>query len=84
MNITGNSSLEVDMVNENDELQGIDSEKSFSNKELSSKRDIRSEIEKKLEMLELKKLTGDSVYDELFWLRKNKKWITLKEMAVAV
>jgi hypothetical protein len=66
MNITGNSSLEVDMVNENDELQGIDSEKSFSNKELSSKRDIRSEIEKKLEMLELKKLTGDSVYDELF------------------
>jgi len=70
MNVTENTSLDTDIMSDddNDELEeeSLDLEKSFANKELSSKRDIRAEIERKLELLELKKLTGDSVYDDFF------------------
>lgn len=64
MNVSDDSS--IDMIDDIDELKNIDFEKSFPEKLLSSKRDVRAEIEKRLEMLELRKLTGDSVYDELF------------------
>lgn len=63
MNIADDSS--IDLIDD-EELKDFDSEDSFSEKLLSSKRDVRAELEKKLEMLELRKLTGDSVYDELF------------------
>lgn len=64
MNVSDDSS--IDTIDDIDELKNIDFEKSFPEKLLSSKRDVRAEIEKRLEMLELRKLTGDSVYDELF------------------
>lgn len=63
MNVTDDSS--IDMIDD-DELKGFDDEKNFSEKLNSAKRDVRAEIEKRLEILELRKLTGDSVYDELF------------------
>jgi len=65
MNVSENTNLMND--SSDDELEeGFDLEKSFFKEELSLKQSIRAEIEKKLELLELKKLTGDSVYDEIF------------------
>ncbi|MBL1142645.1 MAG: hypothetical protein HND53_11495 [Proteobacteria bacterium] len=56
--------LEID--DDDDNFDELDFDSSFVKSELSSKRDVRSEIEKRLELIELRKLTGDSFYDELF------------------
>lgn len=58
--------LEMDDVDDNDNFDELDLETSIAKSELSSKRDVRTEIEKRLELIELRKLTGDSFYDELF------------------
>lgn len=67
MNVTENESLDEDISSDNElEDEDFDLKINFSKKELSLKKNIREEIEKKLELLELKKLGGDSIYDELF------------------
>ncbi len=52
-----------DELDDSDEFNELDIENKFVGNELSSKRDIRSEIEKRLELMELRKLIGDSFYD---------------------
>lgn len=55
------------------ELEDLDSDDEFNDveenlleKKVSPKRDVRAEIEKRLEQIELRKLMGDSGYDEVF------------------
>jgi len=55
---------EVDV--EEDELVELDIKVSANDKEYTEKRDIRAEIEKKLELKELKRLTEDSYNDFIF------------------
>ncbi len=58
--------LELDDLNDDDNFDEIDIESSFSKSTSSSKSDVRAEIEKRLELIELRKLTSDSIYDEVF------------------
>lgn len=58
--------IEIDDLDDSDDFDVLDLESKFVKTELSSKRDVRSEIEKRLELIELRKLTGDSFYDEVF------------------
>lgn len=59
---------EVDI--DNQELVELDTEYNASDKEHSVKRDIRAEIEKRLELKELKRLMEDSYNDIIFdWER---------------
>ena len=58
--------LELDDELDSDEFGELDLEEEFVKSELSPKRDVRSEIEKRLELMELQKLIGDSIYDEVF------------------
>lgn len=51
---------------DNEELVKLQKSLSTVDKEHSAKRDIRSEIEKKLELKELKRLTEDSYNDFVF------------------
>ena len=55
---------EVDI--DNQELVELDTEYNASDKEHSVKRDIRAEIEKRLELKELKRLMEDSYNDIIF------------------
>ncbi len=55
-----------DELDDNEEFNELDLENQFVKSELSSKRDVRSEIEKRLELMELQRLIGDSFYDEAF------------------
>jgi len=61
-----NDDLDVDIDDDNNELINFDAEEKKLKKELSSKRDVRSKIEDKLELIELKKLMSDPYYDEVF------------------
>jgi hypothetical protein len=56
--------LDVDEIEENEDIDQLESK--FFNSGLPTKRDIRAEIEKRLEMMELRKLTSDFFYDEAF------------------
>jgi hypothetical protein len=62
MNDTDDYEVDVD----NEELVKLDTSFSTIDKEHSVKRDVRSEIEKKLELKELKRLTEDSYNDFVF------------------
>ncbi len=55
---------EVDI--DNQDLVELDTEYNTSDKEHSAKRDIRAEIEKRLELKELKRLMEDSYNDIIF------------------
>jgi hypothetical protein len=61
-----NDDLDIDDIDNDDEFNDVEFEDKLVKKNISAKRDIRVEIEKRLEMMELRKLSGDSVYDELF------------------
>ena len=56
--------FELDDLDSGNEFNDV--EESFDAKKASSKRDVRAEIEKRLEQIELRKLMGDSSYDEVF------------------
>lgn len=56
--------FELDDSDFDDEFN--DMEKDLAVKKVPLKRDVRTEIEKRLEQLELQKLMGDSGYDEVF------------------
>ncbi len=56
--------FELDDLDSSDEFDDV--EKDLTTKKVSSKRDVRAEIEKRLEQIELRKLMGDSDYDEAF------------------
>jgi hypothetical protein len=56
--------LDMDDVDDGNEFDELESR--FINSELSTKRDVRSEIERRLELMELRKLMGDPFYDEVF------------------
>ena len=56
--------FELDDLDSGDELNGV--EEDLAAKKASPKRDVRAEIEKRLEQIELRKLMGDSAYDEVF------------------
>ncbi len=56
--------FELDDLDFADEFDDV--EKAIKTKKVLSKRDVRSEIEKRLEQIELLKLMGDSGYDEAF------------------
>ncbi len=56
--------FELDDLDSADEFDDV--EKAIKTKKVSSKRDVRAEIEKRLEQIELRKLMGDSDYDEAF------------------
>jgi hypothetical protein len=62
MNDTDDYEVDVD----NEALEKLEASFSTIDKEHSDKRDIRSEIEKKLELKELKRLTEDSYNDFVF------------------
>jgi hypothetical protein len=57
---------DVDMLDEDNDFFEFESENKLAKDGLASKRDFRTEIEKKLELLALKKLTDDYFYDEVF------------------
>lgn len=56
--------FELDDLDSGDEFNSV--EESLVAKKVLSKRDVRTEIEKRLEQIELRKLMGDSGYDEVF------------------
>ena len=56
--------FELDDLDSNDEFNDV--EESLSEKKVLSKRDVRAEIEERLEQIELRKLISDSGYDEVF------------------
>ena len=56
--------FEMDDLDSNEELDDV--EENLVEKRVKPKRDVRAEIEKRLEQIELRKLMGDSVYDEAF------------------
>ena len=62
MNDTDDYEVDVD----DEELVKLETSFSTIDKEHSAKRDIRAEIEKKLELKELKRLTEDSYNDFVF------------------
>jgi hypothetical protein len=60
---------ELEMIDDDDdfeELSKLDSDNNRTKNENTSKRDFRAEIEKKLELMALQKLTGDDFYNENF------------------
>lgn len=56
--------FDIEDLDSGDEFN--DEEENLSAKKASPKRDVRAEIEKRLEQIELRKLMGDSGYDEVF------------------
>lgn len=56
--------FELDDLDSNDKFNDV--EENLSEKKVLSKRDVRAEIEDRLEQIELRKLIGDSGYDEVF------------------
>ena len=62
--MNGTDDFELDDLDSGDEFNDV--EKNLLEKKVSPKRDVRSEIEKRLEQIELRKLMGDSSYDEVF------------------
>ena len=56
--------FELDDLDSGDEFNSV--EEGLVAKKVLSKRDVRTEIEKRLEQIELRKLMGDSGYDEVF------------------
>ena len=56
--------FELDDLDSGDEFNDV--EKKLLEKKVLSKCDVRTEIEKRLEQIELRKLMGDSGYDEVF------------------
>jgi hypothetical protein len=65
MNDTDDIEIDDELVDD-EEFNELEVVNNFTGNELSSKRDVRSEIEKRLELMELQKLIGDSLYDEVF------------------
>ena len=62
MNDTDDIEIDDELIDA-DEFNELDLENKYTKNELSSKRDVRSEIEKRLELMELQKLIDDSFYD---------------------
>jgi hypothetical protein len=56
--------FELDDVDSSDEFNDV--EENLPVKKVLSKRDVRTQIEDRLEQIELRKLLGDSGYDEVF------------------
>lgn len=56
--------FELDDLDSNDGFNDV--EENLSEKKVLPKRDVRAQIEDRLEQIELRKLIGDSGYDEVF------------------
>lgn len=56
--------FELDDLDSGDDFTDVEAD--LAEKQVLPKRDARVEIEKRLEQIELRKLMGDSGYDEVF------------------